>query len=178
MRTFLDRLYAASGVLAGLCTLAVFLVVLAQVGGREMGMQVPGADNLASWFCAAAAFLALAHTFQSGEMVQVGLLVERLSPAARRWAEGIALLVALAFAAYVCNSATDYCIDSYRSNEMPQSGTLALPLWIPQSSFVIGSGLLALALADNLVEVLRGRVPAYRRASEAAAQSITGGESV
>lgn len=177
-RTFLDRLYDAAGWLAGLCILAVFVVVLAQVGGREMGMQVPGADNLASWFCAASAFLALGHTFQCGEMVQVGLLIERVSGKWRPWFEGAALLVGTVFMAYVCVSATRYCIDSWRTNELPQSGTLALPLWIPQSSFALGAALLTIALIDNLVEVMRGKTPAYRRASEASALTARGGEAL
>jgi TRAP-type C4-dicarboxylate transport system permease small subunit len=178
VRTFLDRLYDTAGALAGLCVLSVFLVVLAQVGGRELGFQVPGADNLASWFCAASAFLALAHTFQRGEMVQVGLLVERLEGVSRRWFEGAALLTGGVFSAYVCYAATLYCLQSWRSNELPQSGTLALPLWIPQSSFVIGAALLTLALLDNLVEVLRGSTPAYRRAGEANASAARGGEAI
>ncbi len=178
VRSFLDRLYDASGWLAGLCILSVFLVVLAQVGGRELGMQVPGADNLASWFCAAAAFLALAHTFQCGEMVQVGLLMERLGARVRPWFEGASLVIGAVFMGYVCVSATRYCLDSWRTNELPQSGTLALPLWIPQSSFAIGAALLTIALIDNLVEVMRGQIPAYRRASEASALSARGGESI
>jgi TRAP-type C4-dicarboxylate transport system permease small subunit len=148
------------------------------VAGRELGFQVAGADNLASWFCAASAFLALAHTFQRGEMVQVGLLVERLGERSRPWFEGAALIIGATFTAYVCSSATRYCIESWRSNELPQSGTLALPLWIPQSSFAIGSALLTLAMLDNLVEVMRGRVPAYRQAGDATAAAARGGESI
>jgi TRAP-type C4-dicarboxylate transport system permease small subunit len=178
MRKILDLIYQSSGALAGLCTLAVFLVVVAQVVGRELGYLVPGADNLASWFCAAAAFLAMAHTFQQGEMVQVGLLGERLSEAKRKWFEGGALCIALAFSVYVSHSATMYARVSFLTNELPQSGTLALPLWIPQSTFALGSALLALALLDNLLQLLRGAVPAYRLAAQANAEQARGGEGV
>ena len=78
----------------------------------------------------------------------------------------------------MCVSATRYCIDSWRTNELPQSGTLALPLWIPQSSFALGAALLTIALVDNLVEVMRGKTPAYRRASEASALTARGGEAL
>jgi TRAP-type C4-dicarboxylate transport system permease small subunit len=178
MRTLLDRVYEASGWLAGLCMVAVFAVVLAQVAGRELGFQVAGADNLASWFCAASGFLALAHTFQYGEMVQVGLLVERLGKSYRPWFEGAALLLSAAFTAYIFYSALLYCIESWRSHELPQSGTLALPLWIPQSSFVVGAALLTIAMLDNFLEVVRGAVPTYRRASEAASLIASGGEGI
>ena len=120
--------------------------------------------------------MALAHTFQQGEMVQVGLLVEQLSEAKRRWFEGLALCIALVFCVYVCHSATMYARISYLTNELPQSGTLALPLWIPQSTFALGSALLALALLDNWIQLLRGQVPAYRLASQANAEQARGGE--
>ena len=142
---------------------AIFFIVLAQVAGRELGFLVPGADNLAGWFCAATAFLALAHTFQRGEMVHVGLLVERLPAAPRRAADVLALSVGTAFAGYVHVAALRYCFESWQIGELPQSGTLALPLWIPQSSFALGSLLLTVALIDNLVCAARGGVPAYRR---------------
>jgi TRAP-type C4-dicarboxylate transport system permease small subunit len=88
------------------------------------------------------------------------------------------LLVGTAFAAYVCYSATLYCLESWRSNELPQSGTLALPLWIPQSSFAIGTALLTVAFIDNFVTLLRGTTPAYRRAAEAAALTARGNEAL
>lgn len=163
LRRALDRLFDASGVLAGACLVAIFAVVLAQVTGRQLGFQVPGADNLAGWFCAATAFLGLAHTFQRGEMVRVAVLVDRLPPPAARACEVAVLVLATAFIAFVHVSALRYCWESFRIGELPQSGTLALPLWIPQSSFAIGSLLLALALLDNLVCALRGGIPAYRR---------------
>ena len=55
--------------------------MLAQAFGREAGILVRGADDIVSWLCAAAAFLALGHTFRHGELVRVGLLLDRLGPA-------------------------------------------------------------------------------------------------
>jgi len=40
---------------------------------------------------------------------------------------------------------------------------LALPLWIPQSSFAFGSVLLFVAVLDELIIVLRGGVPTFVR---------------
>jgi TRAP-type C4-dicarboxylate transport system permease small subunit len=64
-------------------------------------------------------------------------------------------------------AAVIYTWQSWRTHELPQSGTLALPLWIPQSTFALGALLLTLAFVDDLVLSLRGEVPAYRRAAEA-----------
>jgi hypothetical protein len=84
LRRFLDRLYAASGALAAVCLGSIALVMLAQAGMREFGYLLRGADDIVSWLCAAAAFLALGHTFRRGELVRVGLLIEHLPPRARR----------------------------------------------------------------------------------------------
>ena len=43
---------------------------------------------------------------------------------------------------------------------------IAMPLWIPQLSFVVGAMLLAIAVIDELVAVLRGETPSYVRAVE------------
>ena len=166
-RRAIDAVFSFTGHLAGACLVLLFGVVLLQVMGREMGRLVPGADNVAGWLCAASAFLALAHTFNNGELMQVGLLLENLSPRRLRVAEVLALAIALAFSAFMTQAALLYTYQSWATNELPQSGTLALPLWIPQSTFVLGSLLLTLAFADDLQQSLRGQVPAYRRAAQA-----------
>ena len=68
-----------SGYLAGCFLLAIFLMMLAMSAGRELGINVKSGDDIASWCMAAMAFLGLAHTFKSGEMIRVGLLTERLT---------------------------------------------------------------------------------------------------
>ena len=46
------------------------------------------------------------------------------------------------------------------------NGMIAIPLWIPQSSFAVGALLLLVAMIDELVTVLRGGTPSYVRAVE------------
>src|SRR4029077_19145605 len=84
LRRFLQRRYTWSGVLAALCVFAICVLMLAQAFGRGVGILVRGADDIVSWLCAAASFLALGHTFRHGELVRVGLLLERSGPRGRR----------------------------------------------------------------------------------------------
>ena len=91
MRRFLDRLYDASGALAAVCLAGICVLMLAQAGGREFGLLIRGADDITAWLCAAAAFLALGHTFRHGELVRVGLWIDMLGPELRRYAELLAL---------------------------------------------------------------------------------------
>ena len=65
MRRFLDSLYGAAGLLAGLCTVGVLVSVLAAIIARQLSLNIPGTDAYAGYFMAAAGFLALASTFST-----------------------------------------------------------------------------------------------------------------
>jgi TRAP-type C4-dicarboxylate transport system permease small subunit len=162
----LDRLYYGSGVLAALCVFGVFAVMLAQAFGREGGILVRGADDIVSWLCAAAAFLALGHTFRHGELVRVGLWLERLGPRARRMMELWALTVTALFAAYMLWSVSRFIYESWAFHEVAQ-GLIKVPIWIPQMSFLAGVAIFFVAVVDELIAVLRNRKPAYQLAEEA-----------
>ena len=78
IRLFLDRLYLFSGYLAGLFLIAIFVLMMLLSAGRPLGINIPAGDDFISWCMAATAFLGLAHTFKHGEMIRVGLLIDRL----------------------------------------------------------------------------------------------------
>ena len=115
------------------------------------------------------AFLGLAHTFRSGEMIRVGLLSTG-SPAGRagpsrsfRWCWGSAS------SASSPGMRSRFTYDSYRFNDMAQ-GVLPVPLWIPQLGYAAGLVILAIAFLDELVHVaarrrapLREAAPGHRR---------------
>ena len=75
---FLDRLYLFSGYLAGAFLIAIFVLMMVLSAGRPLGFNIPAGDDFVSWCMAATAFLGLAHTFRPGEMIRVGLLIDRL----------------------------------------------------------------------------------------------------
>ena len=166
MRRFLDRLYAASGVLAAACLASIAAVMLAQAGMREIGMLLRGADDIVGWLTAASAFLALGTTLRHGELVRVGLVIDRLAPAARRRAEFVALGLAVLVAGYILWAAAGFVYQSWQFDEVAQ-GLIQIPIWIPQMSFVAGALILFIALLDEFVVLAAGGTPAYRRAEEA-----------
>jgi TRAP-type C4-dicarboxylate transport system permease small subunit len=165
LRRALDGLYLGSGALAAVCLAATCVVMLAQVVGREAGYLFRGADDIAAWLCAAAAFLALAHTFRRGELVRMMLLVEHLSTSARWRAEVLALLVATVFSGFMLWSVVRFVYASWQFKEVAQ-GLIKVPIWIPQLSFALGVLVFFIAVVDELVAVLRGQTPAYRLAEE------------
>lgn len=160
MRKLLDRLYLAGGALAALCVLAICVLMIGQSILREFGVRTGATNDVVSWLCAAAAFLAMAHAFKHGDFVRVTLLLEKVSAGVRRKLELTSLAIACAAIGYLTWWATRFTYESWEFNEMA-GGLLAIPMWIPQTTFVVGSWLFFIAVLDEMVIVLRGGRPTY-----------------
>ena len=165
MRRFLDRLYAASGALAAVSLASIAVVMLAQAGMREVGLLFRGADDIVAWLCAASAFLALGHTFRRGELVRVGLLIERLPPGPRRAFAIGALGITVLFCGYMLYAVLRFVYESWKFNEVAQ-GLIQIPIWIPQSAFAVGATILFIAVLDEFVVLASGGTPAYQAAED------------
>lgn len=166
LRRVLDAAYAGAAGLAALSLLLIFLVMMGQMGLRQFGMQLPAADDISAYLCVSTAFFALAATFKRGELIRVGMALDRLGPGARRVAEMVALLLAAAMVGYITFWTAQDTLFSWEIEEMSQ-GTVAIPIWVPKLSMPIGAGLLLVAVLDELAGVLRGARPAYVLAAEA-----------
>lgn len=165
MRKFLDRLYLAAGGLAALCVLAICVLMVGQSILREFGVKTGATNDVVAWLCAAAAFLAMAHAFKHGDFVRVTLLLEKMPPGVRRTFELMSLAIACAAIGYLAFWATKFTWESWEFNDMA-NGLLAIPLWIPQTSFVAGAWLFFIAVLDEMVLVARGSRPTYVTAVE------------
>jgi len=165
VRRFLDRLYDGAGALGALCVFLIFVLMIWAGVGRQLNWRVSGINDIVAWLCAAASFFAMAHAFRHGDFVRVTLLLERLSARARRVADMVCLGIALVCVGYLTWWATSFTWESYEFAEMA-TGLVVIPIWIPQSVFVIGCWLFLVALIDEMVSVLRGGVPSYQRAVE------------
>ncbi len=162
MRIFLDRLYLFAGYAAGAFLLAIFGLMMFMSVGRQFSLNIPAGDDFAAWCMAAMSFLGLAHTFKRGEIIRVGMLIERAT-GRRRWAlELVALGISSAFILYFTWHAVTMTYDSWRFNDMAQ-GVLSIPLWIPQLGYSGGLLILAIALIDELVHVIKGNKPSYEK---------------
>jgi TRAP-type C4-dicarboxylate transport system permease small subunit len=165
LRRFLDRLYTWSGVLAALCVFGICGLMLAQAFARGMGGQIRGTDDIVAWLCAAASFLALGHTFRHGELVRVGLWLDRLGAGGRRVMELFALGVSAAFVAYMLWAVSGFIYESWKFKEVAQ-GLIKVPIWIPQLTFLVGVAIFFVAILDELFLVLKRQKPAYQVAEE------------
>ena len=165
MRKALAFAYDAAGYLAAFFVFGIFVLMIAQTVMRELNMRTGGTDDLVAWFCAAAFFLALAHTFRHGDFVRVTLLIERLGPEARRIFEATSLAIGAVFTGYLAWWAVRYVYESWKYQEV-STGVIIVPIWIPQLSFSGGAVLLFVAVVEQLVGVIRGERPLYVTAAE------------
>jgi TRAP-type C4-dicarboxylate transport system permease small subunit len=171
VRSVLDGLYLLTGYLAGLFLIAIFVLMMGLSVGREVGFNIPAGDDFASWCMAALAFLGLAHTFKSGELIRVGLVLDRLSGRVRRVVETVCLVVGAAFVGFFAWHAVRMTYDSWRFNDMAQ-GVLPVPLWIPQLGYAFGLVVLSIAFVDELAHVLTGHAPSYEKPPPATPEEL------
>jgi TRAP-type C4-dicarboxylate transport system permease small subunit len=171
IRRILDGLYLFAGYFAGLFLVFIFCLMMSLSVGRDLGIYIPAGDDFAAWSMAAMAFLGLAYTFKSGELIRVGLVVDRIRGRARRVIEILCLAFGTAVIGYFAWYALHMAYDSWRFNDMSQ-GVVAVPLWFPQLGYSVGLAILAIAFADELVRVLSGRPPSYERPPPATPEEI------
>ena len=162
MRVALDRLYLWSGYAAGFSLVVTLVLMMALALGRQFALNIPDGTDFASWSMAAMSFLGMAHTFKRGEMIRVGLLLEKLKGTPKHIAEVFALTVALAFMTYFTWHAYRFVAVSRLTNEM-SNGVIAVPIWLPQLFFLAGSIILTIAVLDELIHVLNGNAPSFEK---------------
>ena len=171
LRKTLDGLYLLAGYAAGVFLIAIFVLMMVLSAGRPLGINLPAGDDFAAWCMAATAFLGLAHTFRSGEMIRVGLLIDRFDGRTRRTIEIASLITGCGFIGFFAWHAVVMNYQTYVFNDMAQ-GVVPVPLWIPQLGYSGGLVILLIAFVDELVHVLGGNDPRYEKPKPQTAEEI------
>lgn len=172
MRTLLDTTYRLSGAVAALFLCAIVVIVLLQVGanmidslmrvltGEPIGLTVSSYSEFTGFFLVAASFFGLAYTLRGGAHIRVTLLVRLIKGPARLWVESWCTGVAALLSAYFTWHTALMVFDSYSFNDM-SAGMIAVPIWVPQSSMVLGLFVFSIALIDEFIRVICGNEPTY-----------------
>ena len=164
VRAGLDRLYQFCGALAAICLLLILAFIVAEMIARWTGISLPGSSSYAGYSMAGATFLAMAHTLNNGAHIRVKLFLTRLGRF-RRWGEIWCFAVGTALVSYFAWFAIKTAYWSYKLNDISQ-GQDATPLWIPQLTMCIGTTVFAIAMIDNLLQLLFGGLSAEERRAE------------
>lgn len=120
---------------------------------RWTGEIFPGAPEYAGYSMAAASFLAFASALNHGSHIRVSILLNAL-PARISWALNVwCFAIGSIVGWYVSYYAWKFTYWSWKFDDISQ-GQDATMLWIPQSTMVLGSIIMAIALTDNLISLL------------------------
>jgi TRAP-type C4-dicarboxylate transport system permease small subunit len=172
MRSILNFIYKTGGAFSALCIAFIAVLVCVQVGlnlvdrlasiiqGRAIGLTVPSYSDFTGFLLAAATFMGLAYTLRVGGHIRVTLITQNLADGPRRYCEAAVLLIALALTMYAAVYSGLLVLESYEFGDR-SSGIVSVPLWVPQLPVAIGLGVLALAVADELVCNLMGLPASY-----------------
>lgn len=173
MRLLLDRIYLAAGWVSAFTILAIAILISAQiflnfatrVFGLPLPSTIPSYADFSGYMLAGATFLAMPYTFRTGGHIKVSLVSARLPATAQLVAEVIALLAAAALTLFAVYYIWALVAESIHYGDV-SNGTIAIPLWIPQSVMALGMSLLALAVIDSLVQTIQRRAPVIAASEE------------
>ncbi|UWQ34197.1 TRAP transporter small permease [Leisingera sp. M527] len=177
MRLVLDFIYRAAGGLAALFIVAIVALVFAQVclnladkiaaalTGSGVGLTIPSYADFTGFFLAASTFLALAYALRAGGHIRVTLLTNRLPVPARRMTEAAVTFLALVMSGYATWYMGLLLLESLEFGDR-SAGMVSVPLWLPQAPVALGLAILTLALADELICILRGAPPSWEGKGE------------
>ena len=168
---------AACVVIAAACTglgglgavlfACVAVTMVAQAGARAFGLALVGGDEVAGWLSASAAFCAFPYAFRQGALVRMELVLARLGVAALRRAELVALSLGTLWCVTMAGTMARFVWQNAAFGER-STGLVNIPIWTVQAPAVVGLGVLALAMAEQLWRVWRGRRQVYALNAEAA----------
>ncbi|TVP43527.1 MAG: TRAP transporter small permease [Halomonas sp.] len=156
----IDRLcrigaYLACAILVGMVGLIAYEIFLRSVFSTSTFVM----SEFVGYGVASATFLALADALRTGDVIRVGLLLERTQGLARRLLEVVAALVGLASVTVLIWFFWLRVIRAWTRGTV-SSSLAEVPIWIPEGIIMVGLGLLALQL---IAHVLRQIAPVAAR---------------
>lgn len=158
MRKTLDNIYLGAGWVSAFLILAIAILISAQIllnfSTRVLSLPLPSTipsyGDFSGYMLAAATFLAMPYTFRSGGHIRVSLVTARLSSRAQHISEIIVLILAAALTGYACVYIFYLCYESFHFGDV-STGSVAIPIGIPQSFMAGGMALLFIAILDSLI---------------------------
>ena len=112
-------------------------------------------DELMGYLMVAVVMFGLGETVRRGDHINVDLATARLGPRGQAAARIWGLVAMIAVAAVLLQRSWDMVAFS-RMVDLLSDGYLAMPVWIPQSSLLVGFSLMILASVNQLLRILFG----------------------
>jgi TRAP-type C4-dicarboxylate transport system permease small subunit len=157
----IERLGRLDGWIGAACLVTLTLLMLAEITVRALSnfipwvpADIPVAWEYSSYLMAACFTFGAAMTLRAGGHIRVTLVLGRLDPAARRFAEIAASLVATCFVGFLSVAMARFAWTAFTAGQTSiSSGTL---LWIPEAVIAFGMVLLALQFLARTIQAVLG----------------------
>jgi TRAP-type C4-dicarboxylate transport system permease small subunit len=140
--------------------LLALLVVVEVIVRKLLGFSLQITTQYSAYLSGGIIFLGLASAFRAGSHLRVEMLVSRLGPKARRYADLWAGVLGLICLSFLFKYTLDMVITSYQVGAFSRETMLTIgghlfqtPMWIPQLVMPLGVGVLILELIIYTVKL-------------------------
>lgn len=150
---WIDKISGGLGVVSGLMTFFIMLVVCVDVSGRSFfNSPVPGANEMAELMLACLIFFGLAAAQQKKQHYMVDFILERLSSRNKSYAVCLSYLLCAGAVGLLCWYSTLNAISSFEMKEASW-GTVEFPIWPARIVVAFGLGLFSLQYLIQFVRL-------------------------
>ncbi len=146
-------LNSVEAVICGILVLILFIVLLWQTFGRNLGMQgVTWTDETARYLFVLLVYVGAGMAMLKGKHVKIEIMIEIWPKPIRKYIRLIGCILAAVFCAYVFINTLKYNVNVMMKNGRV-SPAILISMWIPYTAVNIGYGLMLIRLIQ--VEVRR-----------------------
>lgn len=147
------------GALSAVLILVVLAITAVGVFNRYvLGRPIMGVDEATGFLVVAIVMLGAAEALRRGDHIRIDLLFSSAGPRMRWWLELWSLAAVILFSVLLLVAAWHTVLFS-RAFGAYSTGYLSMPMWIPQSTMVVGSILLVVAALAALLDLIAERRP-------------------
>jgi TRAP-type C4-dicarboxylate transport system permease small subunit len=151
-RSVLSWVTEVSARLAELLMLVMMALITGEIICRSFaGFSLMLVDEVAGYMLVAILFLGMTVSFESGSLLRVDFIMNRLSAKAQLWLDAVFDLIGFGFVAILDYALINFVLSTFERG-MHAPTLLATPLYIPQLVMPVGATLLALALLASAIE--------------------------
>lgn len=137
--------------LAALVALIATEVVMRSIFGRSLLIV----EEVSGYLLVSLVFLTLPRVAQTHGFVRIDIFYGRLPREVKAVVDGLMSLTALAYALVLWWFVSTYVLRNYQTQTQAYF-FFDVPIWLPQTAMVIGTGLLVLVLARDMAAYLAG----------------------
>ena len=156
---YLDGLVRLGGALSAVLIMLILALTIVSVVCRYvLGQALLGSDEATGYLVVATVMFGTAEALRRGDHIGIDVLIDLVPDRVRAWLGILAHLAVLVFSGVMLASAWRAVTFSLRF-EAYSTGALELPLWIPQSTMLIGAVLLGLVALTRLLGMALRKKP-------------------